>query len=139
MLRRRHPRHQTAHVRAADRSEVALIRKPFAEFAADIAAGLCAGSDLPIAETAQFGVVEVAPGDWRLRLVLDHARSSATRAGPPARRRSRRSSIGSTAASIRIRSAACSDSNPLHSMIRPECACALAICGAGVGWCAQAD
>jgi hypothetical protein len=29
--------------------------------------------DDPIAETAQLGVVEVAPNDWRLRLVLDHA------------------------------------------------------------------
>ena len=52
---------------------MALIRKPFAEFAADIAAGMRAGRDDPIAETAQLGVVEVAPNDWRLRLVLDHA------------------------------------------------------------------
>jgi hypothetical protein len=75
MLRRRRPQRQTARARTADRSEVALIRKPFAEFAADIAVKVAAGCDMddPIAETAQLGVVEVAPGDWRLRLVLDHA------------------------------------------------------------------
>jgi hypothetical protein len=75
MLCRRRPQRQTAHARAADRSEAALIRKPFAEFAADIAAKAAAGCDMgdPIAETAQLGVVEVAPNDWRLRLVLDHA------------------------------------------------------------------
>ena len=50
-----------------------MIRKPFAEFAADIAAGLRAGRDDPIAETTQLGVIESAPGDWRVRLVLDHA------------------------------------------------------------------
>jgi hypothetical protein len=52
-----------------------LIRKPFAEFAADIAVKVAADCDMddPIAETAQLGVVEVALGDWRPRLVLDHA------------------------------------------------------------------
>ena len=51
-----------------------VIRKPFVEFAAEVAAGLCAGrGDHPIAETARLGVVEVAPGDWRLSTVFDHA------------------------------------------------------------------
>jgi hypothetical protein len=53
---------------------VALTRKPFAEFAAELAAGIRAGrADQPIAETATMGIVEVTPGDWRLRVVLDHA------------------------------------------------------------------
>jgi hypothetical protein len=51
-----------------------LTRKPFVEFAAELAAGLREGrDDEPIAESATFKVVEVAPGDWRLRIVLDHA------------------------------------------------------------------
>jgi hypothetical protein len=51
-----------------------LIRKPFAEFAAELAAGIRAGrADEPIAETARMGVIEVAPNDWRLAMVLDHA------------------------------------------------------------------
>ena len=37
-------------------------------------AGLAAGrGDEPIAETAQFKVIEVAPGDWRLQMIFDHA------------------------------------------------------------------
>jgi hypothetical protein len=53
---------------------MALTRKPFAEFAAELAAGIRAGrADEPIAETARMGIIEVAPGDWRLRMVLDHA------------------------------------------------------------------
>ena len=40
-----------------------LARKPFAEFAAELAAGLAAGrDDMPIAESAMFKVIEVAPG-----------------------------------------------------------------------------
>ena len=51
-----------------------LVRKPFAEFAAELAAGLAAGrEDEPIAENAIFKVIELAPGDWRLRIVLNHA------------------------------------------------------------------
>jgi hypothetical protein len=51
-----------------------LIRKPFAEFAAELAAGLAAGrEDEPIAESATFKVIELGPGDWRLRIVLNHA------------------------------------------------------------------
>jgi len=50
-----------------------LTRKPFTEFAAELAAGLRAGrGDEPIAERATRKVVEVAPGDWRLRIVLNH-------------------------------------------------------------------
>jgi hypothetical protein len=53
---------------------MALTRKPFAEFAAELAAEIRAGhGDDRIAGTATMGVVEVAPGDWRLRMVLDHA------------------------------------------------------------------
>ena len=48
--------------------------QPFAEFAAELAAGIRAGrADEPIAESAQMGVIEVAPNDWRLSMVLDHA------------------------------------------------------------------
>jgi len=51
-----------------------LARKPFPEFAAELAAGLAAGrGDEPIAESARFKVIEVAPGDWRLRIVFNHA------------------------------------------------------------------
>ena len=51
-----------------------LTRKPFAKFAAELAAGLVAGrGDEPIAESAVFKIVEIAPGDWRLRIVLNHA------------------------------------------------------------------
>jgi hypothetical protein len=51
-----------------------MTRKPFAEFAAELAAGLAAGrGDEPIAESAMFKVVEVGPGDWRLRIILNHA------------------------------------------------------------------
>jgi hypothetical protein len=49
---------------------MAPIRKPFAEFAAGIRAGR---ADEPIAETARMGIIEVAPNDWRLSMVLDHA------------------------------------------------------------------
>jgi hypothetical protein len=53
---------------------VGLIRKPFTEFAAELAAGMRAGrADEPIAETARMGIIEVAPNDWRLTMVLDHA------------------------------------------------------------------
>jgi hypothetical protein len=52
---------------------MALIRKPFAEFAAELAADIRAGrADEPIAETARMGIIEVAPNDWRLTMVLDH-------------------------------------------------------------------
>jgi hypothetical protein len=51
-----------------------LTRKPFAEFAAELAAGIRAGrADEPIAQNARLGVIEVAPNDWRLAMVLDHA------------------------------------------------------------------
>jgi hypothetical protein len=53
---------------------MSLVRKPFAEFAAELEAGLRAGrGDEPIAESATFKVVEVAPGDWRLQMIFDHA------------------------------------------------------------------
>ena len=53
---------------------MALTRKPFAEFAAELAAGIRAGrADEPIAESARMGIIEVAPNDWRLTMVLDHA------------------------------------------------------------------
>jgi len=49
-------------------------RVPFAEFAIELAAGLRAGrGDDPIAEGARFKVIELAPGDWRLQMILDHA------------------------------------------------------------------
>jgi hypothetical protein len=50
------------------------VRKPFAEFVAELVADLRAGRDDElIAESAVFKVIEVAPGDWRLRIVLNHA------------------------------------------------------------------
>jgi hypothetical protein len=53
---------------------MALTRKPFAEFAAELVAGIRAGrANEPIAESAQMGIIEVAPNDWRLTMVLDHA------------------------------------------------------------------
>jgi hypothetical protein len=53
---------------------MALTRKPFCEFVAELAAGIRAGrADEPIAETARMGIIEVAPNDWRLTMVLDHA------------------------------------------------------------------
>jgi hypothetical protein len=53
---------------------MALVRKPFAEFAAELAVRFQAGhGDQPIAETMRFRVVEVAPGDWRLSVILNHA------------------------------------------------------------------
>ena len=52
-----------------------LARKPFAEFAAELAAGLRAGrGDEPIAESARFKVIEVAPrfrGRFRGRLAAE--------------------------------------------------------------------
>jgi hypothetical protein len=53
---------------------VPLVRKPFVDFLAELAAHLAAGrsEDGPIAETMQLKVIEVAPGDWRLRMVLNH-------------------------------------------------------------------
>jgi hypothetical protein len=51
-----------------------LTRKPFSEFAAELVAGICAGrADEPIAETARMGIIEVAPNDWRLHMILDHS------------------------------------------------------------------
>ena len=51
-----------------------LARKPFAEFAAELAVGLATGrGDEPLAESATLKIVEMAPGDWRLRLVFNHA------------------------------------------------------------------
>jgi len=39
-----------------------------------LAAGLCAGrADEPIAESARSKIIEVAPGDWRLQMIIDHA------------------------------------------------------------------
>ena len=29
--------------------------------------------DEPIAESARFKVIEVAPGDWRVQMIFDHA------------------------------------------------------------------
>ena len=53
---------------------MALTRKPYAEFAAELTAGLRAGrGDQPIAESMQLKIIELAPGDWRLSMVLDHA------------------------------------------------------------------
>jgi hypothetical protein len=50
-------------------------RKPFSVFLAELGAHLAAGGseDDPIAETMQLKVIEVVPGDWRLRAVFDHA------------------------------------------------------------------
>jgi hypothetical protein len=31
------------------------------------------GGDEPLAESAAFKIVEMAPGDWRLRIVFNHA------------------------------------------------------------------
>jgi hypothetical protein len=51
-----------------------LVRKPFAEFLAELAPLVEAGrEDEPIAETAQLRIIEVAPEDWRLVMVFDHA------------------------------------------------------------------
>jgi hypothetical protein len=51
-----------------------LVRKPFVEFLAELAVAVEAGrEDEPIAEVVQYRIVEVAPGDWRLSMVLDHA------------------------------------------------------------------
>jgi hypothetical protein len=51
-----------------------LVRKSFAEFFAEVTAGLAAGRENePIAETTQLRIVEHAPGDWRLVMVFDHA------------------------------------------------------------------
>jgi hypothetical protein len=51
-----------------------LVRKPFVDFLAELAVYVEAGrEDEPIAEVAQFRIIEVAPGDWRLSMVLDHA------------------------------------------------------------------
>jgi hypothetical protein len=55
-------------------SIVPLVRKPFADFLAELAVAVEVGrEDEPIAETVQLKVIEVGPGDWRLRMVLDHA------------------------------------------------------------------
>jgi hypothetical protein len=54
---------------------MSLVRKPFADFLAELADRLEAGCDLdePFAESMQLKVIEVAPGDWRLRMVFNHA------------------------------------------------------------------
>jgi hypothetical protein len=53
---------------------MSLVRKPFAEFLADLAVQMDAGREHePIAETAQLRILEVAPGDWWLSMVFDHA------------------------------------------------------------------
>jgi hypothetical protein len=49
-----------------------LVRKPFVDFLAELAVEP-GREDEPIAETAQLRIVEVAPGDWRLSMVFDHA------------------------------------------------------------------
>jgi hypothetical protein len=50
-----------------------LRRKSFTAFLADLAVAVEAGrEDEPIAEVVQYRIVEVAPGDWRLSMVLDH-------------------------------------------------------------------
>jgi len=55
-------------------NRMALTRKPFAEFAAELAAGIRAGrADEPTAENARLGVIEIGADDWRLTMVLDHA------------------------------------------------------------------
>jgi hypothetical protein len=51
-----------------------LVRKPFVEFFAELAARAeIEGEDAPVAETATLKIIEVAPGDWRLSMVFDHA------------------------------------------------------------------
>jgi hypothetical protein len=53
---------------------MALVHKPFVEFLAELAVQVETGrEDEPIAETAQLRIIEVAPGDWRLSMVFDHA------------------------------------------------------------------
>jgi hypothetical protein len=53
---------------------MSLVRKPFAEFAAELAVQIEADrEDEPIAETAQLRIIELMPGDWRLSMVFDHA------------------------------------------------------------------
>jgi hypothetical protein len=53
---------------------VPLVRKPFVDFLAELALAVEAGrEDEPIAEVMQLQVIEVGPGDWRLRAVFDHA------------------------------------------------------------------
>jgi hypothetical protein len=43
---------------------MSLVRKPFADFLAELAVQIDAGrEDEPIAETAQLRIVELAPGD----------------------------------------------------------------------------
>jgi hypothetical protein len=49
-----------------------MVRKPFADFLAESVAVEAGREDEPIAEVMQLQVIEVAPGDWRLRMVLDH-------------------------------------------------------------------
>ena len=68
-------------------NRMALTRKPFAEFAAELAAGIRAGrADEPTAENARLGVIEIGADDWRLTMVLDHARSADPRSVLPSRR-----------------------------------------------------
>src|SRR5215475_7963563 len=50
-----------------------LVRKPFYEFAAELAAGLAAGrGEEPRCESARFQIIEFAPGDWRLKIEINH-------------------------------------------------------------------
>jgi len=52
---------------------MALTRKPFAEFVAECAVYLAGPQDRPFIESARLRIVEAAPGDWRMSMILDHA------------------------------------------------------------------
>src|SRR5262249_37092541 len=72
-------------------SHMPLVRKPFAEFAVELAAGLAAGrGDEPLAESATFEVWRPGTGACASSSTT-RSRSSGTRASPHARKRSRRS------------------------------------------------
>ena len=65
---------ETMRVAPDRRHYMTSTRKPFAEFAVELAAGLRAGrEDEQIAENATLKAIEVAPGDWRLQMIFDHA------------------------------------------------------------------
>src|SRR6516162_8547119 len=94
---------------------MALIRKSFVELAAELAAGLRAGrGDQPIAESARLGIVEIAPGDWRLLMVL---RSSAMSRSPAASKPWKRSSTGWRV--VRTRSVQNERNNQLQHVAEP--------------------